>query len=186
MQARPRTSWLCPEQYRRFLLTGPRASSWPCWGHVSWDGVASGAALAAPADCSLDHSHSSAFVTSVHPPAVWSFPACSLGLCPLAPNELGVPTAHLHTSRSEALLLRFHTSRGGLPASSFLDNRVVNQPCENFCEHIGLVVPATPGPSHVLSLSTEFPRGLHLPPRSSALVPAYSPWSRSPAGALPL
>nr|XP_005896361.2 PREDICTED: N-acetylaspartate synthetase [Bos mutus] len=75
-------------------------------------------------------------------------PPCSPGLCPLAPNELGVPTAHLHTSRSEALLLRFHTSRGGLPASSFLDNRVVNQPCENFCEHIGLVVPATPGPSH--------------------------------------
>ena len=107
-------------------------------------------------------------------------------LCPLSPNQLGVPTAHLHTSRLEALLLRFHTSsRGGLPANSSLDNRVVNQPSENFCKHIGLVVPATPGPSHVLSLSTEFPRGLHHPLCSSALVPAYSPWSRSPAGVLP-
>lgn len=31
------------------------------------------------------------------------------GLCPLAPNQLGVPAAHLHTSGLEALLPIFHT-----------------------------------------------------------------------------
>ena len=105
MQSRSRTSWLCPEQCRRFLLTGPSASLWLCRGRVSWDGVASGAALAAPADCSPDHSLSSAFVTPVPPPAVRSFPACP------PPTTRGL--ASEHGCSAACLLWGSHTGVSG-------------------------------------------------------------------------
>ena len=110
------------------------------------------------------------------------FPSVACALQLLTSWAFPLPTFTLLVWR-HCFLDSTPSSHGGLPSNSFLDNWVVNQPSENLCGHIGLAVPATPGPLHVLSPSTEFPRGLHHPPCSSALVPAYFPWTQSPAGA---